>query len=253
MSGTVLETSAFAREAPSVSTPTPTIQSWIFAIASRRAAAISSLSEMRPPTTSITITPPSTSRPRRTMNAPAARGRWWRWSQPTAGEATTATTPPASTGPVIVWVIPMHPRQPDDQQARRRQQPGGDPEVAEPPRRGEHRRHLAQLLGVELNDHVRAGVAQLGLLAGRLVGAPPERQEFGSGHIGLLFSALEAHSPTQEQVVDGRRPDERLGRLGERHRIEDERPRLRARPSRRGTRSAPRTRSPRRAAGRRSC
>ena len=32
MSGTVLETSAFAREAPSVSTPTLTIQSWIFAI-----------------------------------------------------------------------------------------------------------------------------------------------------------------------------------------------------------------------------
>ena len=41
------------------------------------------------------------------MNAPAARGRRWRWSQPTAGEATTATTPPASTGPVIVWVIPI--------------------------------------------------------------------------------------------------------------------------------------------------
>ena len=192
MSGTVLETSAFAREAPSVSTPTPTIQSWIFAIASRRAAAISSLSEMRPPTTSITITPPSTSRPRRTTNAPAARGKWWRWSQPTAGEATTATTPPASTGPVIVCGHPHHPRQPDDEQGDAGQEPGGDPEVAQPARRREHRRHLPQLLGVELDDHVRAGVAQLGLRRRRIVaGAPPERQELGSGHIGLLFSALE--------------------------------------------------------------
>ena len=57
------DASAVAREAPSLSTPRPTIQSWIFANASRRAALISSLSETRPPTTSSTITAPSDQQP----------------------------------------------------------------------------------------------------------------------------------------------------------------------------------------------
>ena len=110
--GTAVLTSSAALSEPEEPTPRSWIQPWIWLTPLLRAAVISALFAMMPPTTSRVTSTRLISRPSSTTPAAAARGMC-RCSEVTIGAVTAATIAAAITGPTIEEIWPRNQMRPN--------------------------------------------------------------------------------------------------------------------------------------------